>query len=199
MTSRERVLSALNHNAPDQVPIDFGATSVSGMHVSCVAALRDYFGLEQRPVRVFEPGQFLGWLDEDLKQVLGIDVEAMFPRKANYGLLLDSWKPWRMDDGLEVLVPGNFNVTIDVNGDTLLHPGGDTSAPPSGRMPAGGHFFDAIIRQLPIQEEKLNPEDNVEEFELYSEVDLGFFASVARLARPSTSYPRNSAAYAGPR
>jgi hypothetical protein len=182
MTPRERVLTALNHRAPDQVPIDFGATSVTGMHVSCVAALRDYFGLERRLVRVFEPGQFLGWLDEDLKQVLGIDVEAMFPRMVNYGLLLDSWKPWRMYDGLEVLVPGNFHVTIGGNGDTLLHPGGDTGAPPSGRMPAGGYFFDAIIRQPPIQEDKLNPEDNVEEFGLYSEEDLDYFAQAARSA-----------------
>jgi uroporphyrinogen-III decarboxylase len=31
-------------------------------------------------------------------------------------------------------------------------------------MPRGGHFFDSIIRQPPIDEERLNPEDNLEEF-----------------------------------
>lgn len=182
MTSRERVLSALNHREPDYLPVDFGATSVTGMHVSCVAALRDYFGLERRPVKVFEPTQFLGWIEEDLKQILGIDAEGMFPRKGNFGLPLDSWKTWRMYDGLEVLVPGNFNVTIGTNGDTLIHPEGDLSAPPSGRMPAGGYFFDAIIRQPPIDEEKLDPRDNVEEFGLLSEADIDFFAESARRA-----------------
>jgi hypothetical protein len=84
MTPRERVLSALNHRAPDYVPIDFGGTSVSGMHVSCVAALRDYFHLEHRPVKVFEPSQFLGLIEEDLKQVLGIDVKPVSPRNAEH-------------------------------------------------------------------------------------------------------------------
>lgn len=183
MTSRERVLASLNHRSPDFVPIDFGATSVTGMHVSCVAQLRRHFGLEPRLVKVFEPSQMLGWIDEDLKQALGIDVEAVFPRKANYGTILDAWKPWRMPDGLEVLVPRNFQVTVDPSGDTLLYPDGDLTVPPSGRMPAGGYFFDAIIRQQPIDEQHLNPEDNVEEFGLLTDFDLDYLHQSATLAR----------------
>jgi hypothetical protein len=53
---------------------------------------------------------------------------------------------------------------VDEKGDTLIYPEGDLTAPPSGRMPKGGYFFDTIIRQDPIDEEKLNPEDNLEEF-----------------------------------
>ncbi len=52
--SHERLAAALNHRQPDSIPIDFGGTNVTGMHVSCVAALRDYYGLEKRPVRVLE-------------------------------------------------------------------------------------------------------------------------------------------------
>ncbi|MBS1826556.1 MAG: methyltransferase [Acidobacteria bacterium] len=183
MTSRERVLASLNHQGPDFLPIDFGSSSVTGMHASCVAALRDYHGLERRPVKVWEPTQMLGWIDEDLKRVLGIDTEAVFPRKANFGTVLDDWKPWRMPDGLEVLVPGNFCVTVDSAGDTLIHPHGDPQAPPSGRMPAGGYFFDAIIRQQPIDEEKLNPEDNVEEFTALTDADLNYLEQASTAAR----------------
>ena len=57
--SRERIIAALNHKQPDRVPIDFGGTAVTGMHVSCFAALRDYYGLEKHPVRVHEPVQML--------------------------------------------------------------------------------------------------------------------------------------------
>jgi len=153
------------------------------MHVSCVAALRERFGLERRVVKVCEPTQMLGWIDDDLKHVLGIDTEAVFPRKANFGLVLDGWKTWRMPDGLEVLVPGNFEVTVDGNGDTLIHPHGDRDAPPSGRMPAGGYFFDAIIRQQPFTEEELNPADNVEEFTLLADADLDYLAQAAAEAR----------------
>ena len=36
LTSRERVLMALNHQQPDRVPLDLGGSAVTGMHVSCV-------------------------------------------------------------------------------------------------------------------------------------------------------------------
>ena len=41
MTSKERVLSALNHKQPDKVPLDFGGCTCSCMHVTCVEALRE--------------------------------------------------------------------------------------------------------------------------------------------------------------
>jgi uroporphyrinogen-III decarboxylase len=49
-------------------------------------------------------------------------------------------------------------------------------------MPQGGSFFDPIVRQDPIDEEKLNPEDNTEEFGLISQVDLDFIVQGARAA-----------------
>jgi len=172
MTSRERVVTTLGHRLPDRVPIDFGGTMVTGIHVSCLAALRDYYGLEKRPVKAFDPGQMLGLIEEDLKRAMGIDVEGIFRRNTRFGFPWADWKPFRMSDGLEILVPGQFHYTIDKNGDTLIYPQGDTSAPPSSRMPKGGHFFDAIIRQGPIDEEHLNPEDNLEEFGPISEAEL---------------------------
>jgi len=40
---REQLIATLNHKEPDRIPIDIGGTSVSGIHASCVAALRDYY------------------------------------------------------------------------------------------------------------------------------------------------------------
>jgi len=79
-------------------------------------------------------------------------------------------------------VPGGFNVTVDANGDTLMYPEGDTMAPPSGRMPKGGYFFDAIVRQEPLDEDNLNVEDNLEEFGPVEEIDLAYFRTAAREA-----------------
>jgi len=172
MNSRERVQAALNPQQPDRIPIDFGGSSVTGVHVSCVAALREYYGLERRPVKVHEPYQMLGLIEDDLKEAMGIDVTGVFRRKTLFGFANEGWKPWRMYDGLEVLVSEHFHTTIDENGDTLIYPQGDTSAPPSGRMPNGGYFFDTIIRQEPIDEDNLNPEDNMEEFKLLDEETL---------------------------
>ena len=182
MNSRERVLAALNHTQPDGVPVDFGGTAVTGIHVSSVAALRDYYGLEKRPVKVHEPYQMLGWLDEDLKQAMGIDVEGLFPWDTLFGFVNRNWKPWRLYSGLEVLAPEDFRTRVDERGDTLIYPKGDLTAPPSGRMPDGGYFFDTIIRQPPLDEEHLNPEDNLEEFGPVSEEYLDHLTKAAPAA-----------------
>jgi uroporphyrinogen-III decarboxylase len=175
MTRKERVLAALNHRQPDRVPVDFGSTGVTGMHASCVAALRRRFGLENRPVKIHEPFQLLGSIEEDLQSALGLDVEGVFPRKTMFGFSNHDWKPWRMPDGLEVLVSEDFRVTVDSNGDTLIYPQGDTTVAPSGRMPRDGYFFDAIVRQPPIDEDRLNPDDNLEEFEPIGDEDVQYF------------------------
>jgi hypothetical protein len=172
MTSKERVAAAIHHRTPDRVPIDFGSTTVTGIHVSCVAALRDHYGLERRPVYVHEPSQMLGRIDEDLKQAMGVDVNGVFRRKTMFGFTCENWKLWRTPQGLEVLVPGAFQTTTDDAGNIYIHPEGDLTAPPSARMPAGGYFFDAIMRQEPIVEEQLNPEDNLEEFPPIGDADV---------------------------
>ena len=172
MTSKERVRATLSHRAPDRVPIDFGGTAVTGIHVSCVAGLRDFYGLERQPVKVHEPYQMLGWIDEDLKQAMGIDVDGAFARKTMFGFPNHRWKDWRLPDGLEVLVSEQFVTSIDTNGDILIFPEGDRNAPPSGRMPIDGYFFDTIVRQEPIDDEHLNLEDNLEEFGPISDQDF---------------------------
>jgi hypothetical protein len=157
------------------VPIDFGSTGVTGMHATCVAGLREYFGLEKRPVKIHEPYQMLGLLEEDLQSALGLDVEGVFPRKTMFGFSNHDWKPWRMPDGLEVLVSEDFRVTVDDAGNTFIYPECDTTVAPSGRMPRDGYFFDSIIRQLPIDEERLNPEDNLEEFTPIADEEVEYF------------------------
>ena len=42
-------------------------------------------------------------------------------------------------------------------------------------MPKGGYFFDSIIRQEPIDESRLDPADNLEEFGLLSDEDLAYY------------------------
>jgi hypothetical protein len=182
MTCRERLDAALNHRQPDRIPVDFNGTAVTGMHVKCVIGLREHYGLEKRLVKVHEPYQMLGWIDEDLQSVLGLDVEGVYGPDTMFGYRNESWTPWRMDDGTEVLMSGNFRTTRDPNGDTLVFPGGDRTAPPSGRLPRNGFFFDTIIRQAPIDEDRLDPEDNLQEFGPLSEATLDHFEKESRRA-----------------
>ena len=171
MKSREKVQKALGHEA-GPVPIDCGSTPVSGMHCSCVAALRGHLGLEERPVKVHEPYQMLGLIESDLKEALGIDTDGIAPPGTIFGFANDTWKTWRTPWGQEVLVSEQFETSETAAGDTYIYPSGDRSVEPCAQMPAGGYFFDALIRQAPIDEEHLNPEDNLEEFGAITDEDL---------------------------
>ena len=178
MNSRQRVESALNHQQPDRVPLDLGASPVSGMHVSSVARLRQALGLDKpgTPVRVVEPYQLLGGIAPDLQDALGVDVAPLGNPRTMFGFENKGWKPWTTSDGTPVLVPAAFNTVPEPNGDILMYPEGDKSVPASGRMPKGGFYFDSIIRQEPIDEDKLDPADNVEEFGPVSDADLEYYA-----------------------
>jgi len=173
--SRKRVHEALHHRQPDRIPVDFGATAVTGIHCSIVAGLRDHFGLEKRPVKVHEPYQMLGLIEDDLMDAMGVDVAGISPRNTIFGFPNENWKEFQTPWGQVVLVSGHFNTTKATNGDLLIYPAGDMSAPPSGRMPSASYFFDTIIRQDPIDEDKLNPDDNLEEFGVWADDAKAYF------------------------
>ena len=185
MQSRERVLSALAHREPDRIPIDFGSTPVTGIHASVVAALREHYGLERRPVKVHEPYQMLALIEDDLQQALGIDTDGVFARDTLFGFPNEGWRPWRTPWGQELLVSKHFRTTQEPSGDVLIHPQGDVAAEASGRMPASGYFFDAIVRQPPLDEDRLDPEDNMEEFQPIAEEALAHLRREVSRARAS--------------
>jgi len=174
-SSRERLQRALQHQATARPPIDLGGTAVTGIHVSVVAALRGHYGLERRPVKVLDPYQMLGEIEDDLATAMCIDVTGVRPHNTRFGFPTEKWKDWHAPWGQDVLVPGGFQVSVKGR-DIYIHPQGDLSVPPSGHLPEGGYFFDAIIRQEPILEETLDPADNVEEFGPITDADLAHFA-----------------------
>lgn len=174
MTSREKVRRSLAHQ-PGPVAVDFGSTGLTGMHVSCVAALREHYGLPIHPVKVCEPYQMLGEIEDDLARILGSDCVGTNSRGTMFGFPNEGWHEWRAPWGQVVLVPAGFDPREEPSGDIYLYPEGDKTVPASGHMPAGGYFFDAIIRQEPIDEDRLRPADNCEEFTLLGPADLAHF------------------------
>ncbi len=181
MNGYEKTSRSLSHKS-GPVPVDFGSNAVTGMHVTVVEALRRHYGLERRPVRVNEPYQMLGEIEEDLKLAIGIDVEGVYPEGTIFGFKLGGWKEWKAPWGQDLLVPGGFR-TVERNGDILIYPEGDPTAEPSGRLPQGGYFFDTIIRQAPLDESKLDPKDNLQEFGPVADSTLAYFREASAAAR----------------
>jgi len=190
MNGRERLTATLNHQQPDRVCVDFGSTPVTGIHVSAVDRLRKrLLGDPQWRVKVIEPYQFLGEIDDQLREAMGVDVIGGLARRSKFGSDGSAWKPFTMFDGTEVLIHENLVIREEEGtGDLLAYPQGDTSVPPSGRMPRGGLFFDAIVRQDPIDEDRLDPADNCEEFTLLGEDDLEYYRGVKRRFAEQSQY-----------
>ncbi len=156
MTSRERVIAALEHRQPDRVPVDFGATGQTGISASTLYRLRAALGLPRKPVTVIEPFQLLGEVDADLRAALRSDVVGLWNPKNMMGVENAAWKPWTMSDGTPVLMAGGFAWRRDSDGSIVAYPQGDTSVPPSLRLPAGGFFFDNIDRAPAWREDDLD-------------------------------------------
>ncbi len=187
MNHRDDIARAVAHE-DGPVPIDFGAGPTSGIHVSVVAALRDYYGLPKGPVKVIEPYQMLGEVACDLKDILGVGTEGITGRTNMFGFENADWKEWRTPWNQEVLVPRDFNVSAGGDGSVYIYPAGDTSVPPSAKMPAGGWFFDSIMRQEDVDPDTATAEDNLEEFGDLGEADLAYISAEAERASRSGRY-----------
>ena len=112
--------------------------------------------LRNKPVKVIEPYQMLGEIDNELIAAMDIDVIGLISAKNMFNVPNENWKIHRTLWGQEVMFPADFNYTYNNNGDILMYPEGDTSVPPSAMMPKSGYFFDALDRQKPIDDATLN-------------------------------------------
>lgn len=102
MTSRERVWAALNHQEPDRIPVDFSGHRSSGIMAMAYAKLRDFLGLEKKPIRIYDPVQQLAIVDEDVLQRFRIDTLELgraFAGEDKY------WAEWVLPDHTPCLMP----------------------------------------------------------------------------------------------
>jgi len=180
MNSRERVLASLNHQAPDVAPVDLGASMCSGIHVKMVEALREHYGLEKRPVRVIDTFQMLGEIEDDLAEVIGVDCAPLFGPRDMFGDDVTREHEQRTPWGQEVICSVDVDLTPAADGKVYVYPMGDRNLPASGMMPSEGYFFDAIERpEGELDDDELNVEDNLEEFQPISDEVVSYFAEQA--------------------
>ena len=177
MTSRERVIAALNHQEPDYVPLDLGGCGQTGINASTLYQLRKAYGLEEHPIRIVEPLQLLGEVELDLVEKIHGDVVPLWNRTNLFGMRNDCLtKPWNMPDGTPTLMSADFEYDVDERGYTLVYPCGDRSAAPSLQMPKGGSFFDNIERSE-YDEDNLTPfEDYKDSYPVKTEEDCEYWA-----------------------
>lgn len=89
--SRDKVRCALNHQNAGSIPVDFGSTAVTGIHCRIVEALRNYYGLTPRPVKIVDAFQMLGEIDAELAEKIGVDCIGIGGPKDIFDFGYDSY------------------------------------------------------------------------------------------------------------
>ncbi len=189
MTSRERIKQALNHKAPDQIPLDLGGCGQTGINASTLYRLRAGLGLAEEPIDICEPFQLLGTVGEDLRAALGVDVVPLWNPTTLMGTSNRRTQAWRMPDGTPTLMADDFVFDVQANGATVAYPQGDRSVPPSVHMPAGGFFFDNIDRAPEFDEDNLTPrEDYADNYGLATPETCRYWAEASKALHEKTDY-----------
>ena len=140
MSSRERVLAAINHTEPDRVPIDLGGESNTGISAAAYTRLRDALGIHGDPLRVYDVEQMLAWVETPVVEALGIDVLPVPKLTQAYGMRIDEWKPAALDDGSPALMPRRFEPVPEPDGSLVLYVGGKAVAKKAASSP----YFDSL-------------------------------------------------------
>ncbi len=185
MTSRERILAALNFEKPDRVPKDLGG--MPSTNISCFAypALVAALGLPRRRPRVYDTSQMLALPERDVLDALGCDVVTLQPNLTNAYPQPELWHPYDFGGRLdaEVLDPAVFETLRD---GTIIQNAGEL------RMPPAAYVFDSEHAGQPLVLEGDLPRPDLEKVEeelaktLLTREQLSQIAEMGRHARHST-------------
>jgi uroporphyrinogen decarboxylase len=141
MTSRERILAAINHEPVDRLPVDFGGTRQSGIAALAYRRLREHLGADTaRPVRVFDLFQMLAEIEPAVAARVGADCLPLYRPAVAFGIRNERWQRFRFSPELEAEVPGDFHPRRAADGSLIIERDGATLAV----MPEGGFYFDRL-------------------------------------------------------
>jgi uroporphyrinogen decarboxylase len=133
MNPRERVVSALNHQEPDRIPIDLGGSICSSIHQEAYVDLKKHLGMDVEEIELVDYVQQLPYLDEKLLERFGVDFRMV-------------QLPAATAPGLNVFEEGDYYAFVDRWGSKL-------------HMPKdGGLYFDWV--DFPIKEATMEALDN---------------------------------------
>ena len=115
MTSRERVLTVLNHEEPDRVPLVLGVSNATGIKMETYRGIKDIIGVQAPDNYIYDwPELGTAEIDEDTMRRLHSDVRGVLDlepektRKRNrerepHSDYIDSW-----GSGQTEIVPGDW-------------------------------------------------------------------------------------------
>ena len=136
MTSRERILAAIEHRQPDRVPVDLGATPSSGISAIAYGNLKKHLGLAQGHTRLYDVVQQLAQPEDFILDRFGVDAVDI---GRAFNTEDSAWRPTILADGQAAQYPAWFQPERQADGSFIarMKDGLDIA-----HMPARGTFFD---------------------------------------------------------
>ena len=105
MTSRERVLAAINHREPDVLPVDLGATPSSGISAIAYYNLKKHLGLDGR-TQVYDVVQQVAQPEDAILDRFGIDAVDI---GRTFNDRPEDWYNFTLPQGMTVQFPAWFH------------------------------------------------------------------------------------------
>jgi len=102
LTSRERVMMAVNHREPDRVPIDLGGHRSSGIMAIAYNRLKQHLGIESGGVYVYDFIQQLAIVEPEVLDCFGVDTIEL---GRGFALQPEDWRDWVLPDGTPCKIP----------------------------------------------------------------------------------------------
>lgn len=137
MNSRERVLAAIAHKQPDQVPVDLGSTPSSGISAIAYSNLLKAIGRTDLPVQIYDVVQQLAQLDMSIIDRFGVDVLDI---GRAFNTEEKDWHETILANGDKAFYPIHFNPVKQADGS--YHCYDEDGKRLLALMPQGATFFD---------------------------------------------------------
>jgi len=169
MTSKERVMRAVNHEEVDKIPVDLGGSVQSTIHVYAYAALKKALGIESGDVEISDSYILSAMVEDSVIDALQIDVVPILCPLDCLGVRNDlPKKDWTMPNGLKVKISEDFNAVQQENGDWVLDKGGFRF-----KLPHSGYYFDAVQYALQDAETEKDVDEKLD-FSGYTDQQVEF-------------------------
>ena len=137
MNSRERVLAAIAHKQPDQVPVDLGSTPSSGISAIAYSNLLKAIGRTDLPVQIYDVVQQLAQPDMSIIDRFGVDVLDI---GRAFNTEEKDWHETVLANGDKAFYPIHFNPVKQADGS--YHCYDEDGKRLLALMPQGATFFD---------------------------------------------------------
>lgn len=141
MTSRERVLAAINHKETDKVPVDCGAMRATGIMGVAYNSLKHYLNMLEGETKIYDMVQQLAIPEQwylDRYQVDVLDLARAFADDPK------DWIEWKLPDGSGALVPTWLRIEKRNSSWVCVNEQGEILA----EMPPSSYYFDQKLWPL---------------------------------------------------